>query len=329
MITSNALLITRSTKSKMNSYRKESWKISLLSLTLLIALLCLSVPSSFAASNFYSLNSYFDTTQLLEINPNDASVVSFVDLYMPDGSGYAGNNFALAFNPDNDLYGWDSTLGQLYNITSTSQTTAQVNYIGNPVNFSPTGSSQVTGLAFDNTGTLYGIAQNYLTQGSEALISIDTATNGVNLIGYLNEEIGTNGLAVDYNTGDLYLVSGDAYDKVMTLDENTGNATVIGQLGTTARAVGAEFLPGTMTLYSVRNGSELWSYDLNDGSLTYGLSSFVGQIGGQGGNISVASLAAQWPAPPVVPEPISSILFLTGGAVMAGRNYLRKKRSNS
>ncbi|MBI4710095.1 MAG: hypothetical protein HY759_03185 [Nitrospirae bacterium] len=280
----------------MNSYGMGAGKISLLSLTLLIALLCLSVPASFAASNFYALNPYFDTAQLLEINPNDASVVSFVDLYLSDGSGYSGNNFALAFNPDNDLYGWDSTLGQLYNITSTSQTTAQVNYIGTPVDFSPTGDSQVTGLAFDNTGTLYGIAQNYLTSGAEALVSIDTATNGVNLIGYLNEEIGTNGLAVDYSTGDLYLVSGDLYDKIMTLDETTGNATVIGQLGTTARAVGAEFLPGTMTLYSVRSGNELWSYDLNDGSPSYGISSFVGQIGGQGSNLAVASLAAQWTA---------------------------------
>ncbi|MEW6599448.1 MAG: hypothetical protein AB1499_00615, partial [Nitrospirota bacterium] len=113
-----------------------------------ILLLAVTVFPSLAASPpyFYAVSPSEESTQLIEINPVDASIVSTVYLYHANGGVPDIQTFSLAFDPAGGLFGWDATAGQLFNINYTSQTTAQIDYIG-----SPTGT-KVTGLAFDNLG---------------------------------------------------------------------------------------------------------------------------------------------------------------------------------
>jgi len=67
---------------------------------------------------------------------------------------------------------------------------------------------------------------------------------------------------------------------------------------------------------SLSSDSNLWFY-INDSSAYNNT-----------GSVTIG-ITTQTGTPPIVPEPISSILFIAGGAVFSGRAYLKKQRANA
>jgi hypothetical protein len=140
----------------------------------------------------YSVEPSGSIQRLVSIDPESAAVETVFDL-----SGETGfNSNSLAFSPGGELYGWDSTNRMLYQV---DLTTGEIRHIGGP----PKGYKAVNGLAFDKKGNLYG-----LFGPKDKLLSIDTDTGAVTVLGRSYVDIKPNGLAVDFETGGLYAVTG-------------------------------------------------------------------------------------------------------------------------
>lgn len=139
------------------------------------------------------------------------------------------------------------------------------------------------GLAFDRGGDFFG-----LNIGTNQLVSIDPDTAAAEVIGDVDIDVKHAGLAIDFETDELFAVMGQRDgipDKLLKLDKETGEASVIGPLGVNWDTVGVEFHPVTGELFTVREFNVLMSLDVDTGEATE-----IGELSG----VSTNNMAALW-----------------------------------
>ncbi len=146
---------------------------------------------------FYTVTPAGNSAELWTIDPNTGNTALAIALTLPGGETPDFRTNSIAFNPANQLYGWDTDNRQLFNIDYNS---GQINYIGTPDVNAP---RWINGMAFDQSGSLYGLAGS-----TDKLYTINTSTSVASVAGNSYVNVKHSGMAVDFSTGSLYSISG-------------------------------------------------------------------------------------------------------------------------
>lgn len=270
-----------------------------------------------ASSTFYAITPARGSELLVEFNLDSITneiieVTNSVALTL-DGEAPEFFTNSIAFSPTGELYGWSSSsingyegMGRLYTIDTS---TGEIDLIG-----VPQGEPRIYGMAFDTDGTLYGLAEQHL-------YSINTSTGENTQIG--TELIGSiyGGLGFDYSTGELYAWTGRkaVQDQLLNINKTTGEVTDIEiNFDVEYDSVGAEFNPDNGEMLAIRRGNMLYSTDITTGEGVY-----LGMVTLDGTPIYSRSLATF----AVVPEPVSSALFIIGGATLGFRRFRKRAKA--
>lgn len=163
--------------------------------------------------------------------------------------------------------------GELYILDST--TGAMITDVG-PLNDAGATNYPITGLAFHpGTGVLYGSTGNNPQATAARLVTINTATAQVTVIGSFNAGPVSGGgtpctmadIAFDA-AGNLYGVGSVGGPQLYSINTTTGQATVIGTTGLTSTTGGGLVVSPGGIFYGTPTASRFGTYDTGTGGYT-------------------------------------------------------------
>ncbi len=186
-----------------------------------------------------------------------------------------------------------------------------------------------TPLSIDQFSTTFDFYLGNNTSGGDGItFAVIDASTGLNALGVNGE-----GLGYKWISGKSFAVEFDTYYN-WGLGDPVANHVGIDQNGSVASLATNSSIPiledGTLhTAQIVFNAGNIKTYVDNVLYLDYSISNYptqgyIGFTGSTGGWTNL-QYVDNWTVN-VAPEPISSALFITGGILLAGRNYLKRRK---
>ncbi len=169
------------------------------------------------SSRLYTLSPADESVSLWSIDPVTGTTIKVIDLTLPSSDTTHSLPFrtnTIAFSPDNRLYGWSVRDRQLYEIDYNA---GLIKFIGSPGD-PDTVPAGINGMSFTKSGKLYGLFAANVDDGLTpyrrgSLYSIDTTSSHVSLLGPSYVDILANGMGVNFETDELFAVTGQVNNK--------------------------------------------------------------------------------------------------------------------
>lgn len=224
------------------------------------------VTGTAAGEELFGVNASDDG--LSEVDPVTGAV-SFIGPLHPDADSVA-TPVAMAVRDDTVLYVWNNSDGSGNQAVTTGElmTVDRCTGEGTNVDSQTPGQGVLNALASSPTDSLFGVASD--------LYTIDSATGVRTLVGSLGIASEVGGAAFDAN-GTLYGLQlngdpGSGGGQLVTIDTNTGAATVVSTLDTNVGTVGSIVFDPNGTLvgsaFAGPDGDILFDIDVATGAVT-------------------------------------------------------------